>query len=66
MLGFIRVYDTHRPHSSSFLGLPKKTLNMNPQKKKLLWGLWRGLRFGGLGSRAVFEASRLGSKVAPQ
>ena len=33
---------THRPQSSSFLGLPHRTkriLNMNP-KKELLWGLW--------------------------
>ena len=30
---------THRPHSSSFLGLPYRVLNMNP-KKELLWGLW--------------------------
>ena len=30
---------THRPQSSSFLGLPYRNLNMNP-KKELLWGLW--------------------------
>ena len=30
---------THRPHSSSFLGLPYRILNMKP-KKELLWGLW--------------------------
>ena len=30
---------THRPRSSSFLGLPYRTLNMNPNKE-LLWGLW--------------------------
>ena len=30
---------THRPQSSSFLGLPYRILNMNPQKE-LLWGLW--------------------------
>ena len=30
---------THRPQSSSFLGLPYRILNMNP-KKELLWGLW--------------------------
>ena len=30
---------THRPQSSSFLGLPYRVLNMNP-KKELLWGLW--------------------------
>ena len=30
---------THRPHSSSFMGLPYRILNMNPQKE-LLWGLW--------------------------
>ena len=30
---------THRPQSSSFVGLPYRILNMNP-KKELLWGLW--------------------------
>ena len=30
---------TYRPHSSSFLGLPYRILNMN-SKKELLWGLW--------------------------
>ena len=30
---------THRPQSSSFLGLPYRILNMNP-KRELLWGLW--------------------------
>ena len=30
---------THRPQSSSFLGLPCRILIMNP-KKELLWGLW--------------------------
>ena len=30
---------THRPLSSSFLGLPYRILNMN-QKKELLRGLW--------------------------
>ena len=30
---------THRPQSSSFLGLPYRILNMN-LKKELLWGLW--------------------------
>ena len=30
---------THRPQRSSFLGLPYRILNMNPQKE-LLWGLW--------------------------
>ena len=30
---------THRPQSSSFLGLPYRILNMNP-KKEVLWGLW--------------------------
>ena len=34
-----RVQVTHRPQSSSFLGLPYRILNMNP-KKELLWGLW--------------------------
>ena len=30
---------THRPQSSSFLGLPYRILYRNP-KKELLWGLW--------------------------
>ena len=30
---------THRPQSSSFLGLPYRILNMNP-KNELLWSLW--------------------------
>ena len=30
---------THRPQSSSVLGLPSRIKNMNP-KKELLWGLW--------------------------
>ena len=34
---------THRPHSSSFLGLPYRILSMNPQKE-LLWGLWVGIQ----------------------
>ena len=39
----VELYDagfrvTVRPHSSSFLGLPHKILNMNPEKE-LLWGL---------------------------
>ena len=33
------VSNTHRPQSSSFLGLPYRILNMKP-KKELLWGLW--------------------------
>ena len=33
------ILGTHRPHSSSFLGLPYRILHMNP-KKELLWGLW--------------------------
>ena len=33
------VDSTHRPQSSSFLGLPYRILNMNPTKE-LLWGLW--------------------------
>ena len=32
-----------RPQSSSFLGVPYRTLNMNP-KKELLWGPWISLR----------------------
>ena len=38
-LGFEGVEFTHRPHSSSFLGLPCRILHMN-HKKELLWGLW--------------------------
>ena len=30
---------THRLHSSSFLGLPYRLLNMSPEKE-LLWSLW--------------------------
>ena len=37
------VGSTDRPHSSSFLGLPCRILNMNPQKE-LLWGLWVEVR----------------------
>ena len=32
------LVSTHRLHSSSFLGLPCRVLNMNP-KKELLWSL---------------------------
>ena len=43
---------THRPQSSSFLGLPYRILNMNP-KTELLWGLWVGfmelIDFAGFG-----------------
>ena len=35
---------THRPLSSSFLGLPYRTLNIN-HKKELHRGLWVGLGF---------------------
>ena len=42
-IGTARVVDeadcTHRPLSSSFLGLPHRVLNMN-HKKELLRGLW--------------------------
>ena len=34
-----RILCTHRPQSSSFLGLPSRILNMNPEKE-LLWDLW--------------------------
>ena len=34
---------THKPHSSSFLGLSYRILNMSPNKE-LLWGLWVGVR----------------------
>ena len=30
---------TQRPQSRSFWGLPRRILNLNPQKE-LLWGLW--------------------------
>ena len=36
---FIHVHTTHRPLSSSFLGLPCRSLNRN-HKKELLRGLW--------------------------
>ena len=36
---------SHMPHSSYFLGLPFRILNMNPQKE-LLWGL-RVMHFRG-------------------
>ena len=39
VFGSYRGKLTHRPQSSSFLGLPYRVLNMNPQKE-LLWGLW--------------------------
>ena len=32
------LHSAHRPHSSSFLGLPYRILNMNP-RKELLCGL---------------------------
>ena len=52
------IGSTQRPQSSSFLGLPYRILNMNPQKE-LLWGLWVGYR--GLGSRAFrFQVLGLG------
>ena len=51
---------THRPQSSSFLGLPCRILNMNPQKE-LLWGLWvvlcPTLKSGWSGSEHPFKAS---------
>ena len=41
---------THRPQSSSLLGLPCRILNMN-HKKELLWGL--RVRFRAYNSRAA-------------
>ena len=35
----LALHTTHRPHSSSFLGLPYTILHMNPEQE-LLWGLW--------------------------
>ena len=35
----LALWGTDRAHSSSFLGLPRRVLNMTP-KKELLWGLW--------------------------
>ena len=46
------VLFTHRPHSSSFLGVPYRILNMNPQKE-LLWGLWVRDSFPPAGMLAV-------------
>ena len=43
---------THRPLSSSFLGLPHRLLNVN-HKKELLRGLWVGFR--GLGQSKPFQ-----------
>ena len=37
---FLASASTHRPLSSSFLGLPYRILDINPQKKELLRGLW--------------------------
>ena len=41
---FRDVYRTHRPQSSSFLGLPYRILNMNPKK---------GTTLGPMGSSVV-------------
>ena len=38
------VWFTHRPHSSSFWGLPSRLLSRNP-RKELLWGPGVGLSF---------------------
>ena len=45
--GFQYLSFTQRPQSSSFLRLPYRILNMNPQKE-LLWGLW--VKFSGQGA----------------
>ena len=56
MLGFrVKMLDlgfTQRPQSRSFLGLPYRILNINPQKE-LLWGHWVGVMnvFVGFGLR---------------
>ena len=56
---------THRPQSSSFLGLVFRILYGNP-KKELLWGLWAyvsastsGFQFEGLGGRIVISGLRV-------
>ena len=41
-LTVVQGFSTHRPLSSSFLGLPYRILNMN-HKKELLRRLWVGL-----------------------
>ena len=53
---------THRPQSSSFLGLPYRILNMNP-KKELLWSLWVVFRvqcFSLIANGLHFPASEFG------
>ena len=43
LMGYDRVLvSTHRPLSSSFLGLPYRSLNMD-HEKELLRGLWVGV-----------------------
>ena len=42
-----RSFLTHRPPSSSFLGLPYRILNID-HKKELLRGLWVRLGFPGV------------------
>ena len=55
--GFDEQY-THRPQSSSFLGLPYRILNMNP-KKELFWSLWVGTAIWVVGKIMVPLGSRL-------
>ena len=40
----MEIIGTQRLHSSSFLGVPYRILNMNP-KKELLWSLWVSSQF---------------------
>ena len=53
---------THRPLSSSFLGLPYRILNMN-HKKELLRGLWVG--FARLKQHACQGGDSVGSDTRP-
>ena len=58
---------THRPLSSSFLGLPYRILNIN-HKKELLRGLWVGSRtlgFGVLGSKCRVQSAEDGLRLHP-
>ena len=55
---------THRPLSSSFLGLPIRILNGN-HKKELLRGLWAGLKGSGVdfSTPRMLKAALLGEDV---
>ena len=55
---------THRPLSSSFLGLPYRILNIN-HEKELLRGLWLGpLGFGASGFWALGLIGCIGLRVS--